>query len=115
MVAVLDRDTQEVNGPDSTAECYGQEAALFTLDFLKDRIVRLTPDTANLDTDPYGRKLRYVDVLQKDGGFRSLNQALVQQGFATFPSQYPLTYLNLYSTLEKNAKISEKGLWGACY
>ncbi len=113
-VRLLGVDTQEVNGPDSTAEGYAFEATLFTTEFLKNRAVRLTQDPANRDIDPYGRKLRYVEALQDDGAFHSLNQALVELGYATFPSQYPITNPNLYSTLEKNAKTSEAGLWGAC-
>lgn len=114
-VRLLGVDTQEVNGPDSSAECYAFEATLFTTEFLKNRAIRLTADPANRDTDPYGRKLRYVETLQDDGTFKSLNRALIELGYATFPEQYPLTNANLYSTLEENAKTDQMGLWGACY
>ena len=114
-VRLLAVDTKEINGPDSSAQCYGYEASLFTMEFLKNRAVRLSADPANEDLDPYGRKLRYVDVLQEDGSFVSLNKALLIEGYATFPSQYPTTTPDLFSALEQEAKDADMGLWGACY
>ncbi len=113
-VRLLAVDTSEVNGPDSTAECYGAEAALFTMEFLANRAVHLSADPANEDLDPYGRKLRYVDVLQEDGSFLRLNDALLSEGIATFPEQYPVTDPAHFEALEKAAQEDGKGLWGAC-
>jgi endonuclease YncB( thermonuclease family) len=113
-VRLLAVDTNEVNGPDSTAECYGPEAAEFTLEFLKNRAVLLSSDPANQDLDPYGRKLRYVDALQKDGSFLRLNDALLLEGMATYPDQYPTSTPDYFKALEKAAQEAEKGLWGAC-
>lgn len=113
-VRLLAVDTNEINGPDSTAECYGVEAALFTMEFLANRAVRLTADPANQDLDPYGRKLRYVDVLQEDGSLTRLNDALLFEGYATFPEQYPVTDPAHFENLEKQAQTQGKGLWGAC-
>lgn len=113
-VRLLAVDTNEINGPDSTAECYGIEAALFTMEFLSNRAVRLSADPANEDLDPYGRKLRYVDVLQEDGSFLRLNDALLSEGYATFPEQYPVTTPDYFKSLEQDAIDAEKGLWGAC-
>lgn len=113
-VRLLAVDTNEVNGPDSTAECYGTEATLFTMDFLKNRAVTLSADPANEDEDPYGRKLRFVEVLQEDGSFASLNEALLREGYATFPEQYPLTSPTFFATLEQEARDANKGLWGKC-
>lgn len=114
-VRLLAVDTEEINGPDSSAECYGYEATLFTTEFLMNRAVRLRADSANEDLDPYGRKLRYVDVLQEDGSFLSLNQALLTEGYASFPSEYSVTDPNMFSKLEQEAQDAKKGLWGACY
>jgi endonuclease YncB( thermonuclease family) len=113
-VRLLAVDTQEVNGLDSTAECGAYEATLFTTEFLKNRLVRLRIDEANQDEDPSGRKLRYVDAIQDDGSFLNLNKALVEEGYATFPSEYPITYPELFSTLESQAQKESKGLWGYC-
>lgn len=113
-VRLLAVDTNEVNGPDSTAECYGQEASLFTTKFLKNRAVHLLEDPANQDEDPFGRKLRYVYALQNNGEFESLNEALLQNGYATFPEEYPVTDPNKFTALEQNAQIEGKGLFGAC-
>lgn len=113
-VRLLAVDTNEINGPDSTAECYGPEATIFTMNFLKDRAVRLSADPANQDTDPFGRKLRFVDALQEDGSFLRLNDALLFEGYATFPEQYPLTNPGHFESLEKSAQSERKGLWGAC-
>lgn len=113
-VRLLAVDTNEINGPDSTAECYGPEAALFTMEFLKNRAVRLTADPANQDLDPYGRKLRYVDVLQEDGSFSRLNDALLSEGMASYPDEYPTTTPDYFKALEKQAQDEKKGLWGSC-
>lgn len=113
-VRLLAVDTNEINGPDSTAECYGIEASLFTSQFLQNRAVRLYADPANQDTDPYGRKLRYVDALQKDGSFLSLNSALLIGGYATFPSQYPVSDPEKFKAFEASAKNQGVGLWGVC-
>lgn len=113
-VRLLAVDTNEINGPDSTAECYGIEAANFTLAFLKNRAVHLSADTANVDTDPFGRKLRYVDVLQTDGSFLRLNDALLREGMATYPAQYPTSTPDYFKTLESTARANHLGLWGAC-
>ena len=113
-VRLLAVDTNEINGPDSTAECYGPQAAAFTLNFLKNRAVRLTADPANEDLDPYGRRLRYVDALQEDGSFLRLNDALLSAGMATFPEQYPVTDRAHFEALEKSAQDQNLGLWGAC-
>lgn len=113
-VRLLAVDTNEINGPDSTVECYGVEAALFTMEFLANRAVRLSADPANEDLDPYGRKLRYVDVLQKDGSFFRLNDALLSEAYATFPEQYPVSDPVHFENLEKQAQEAKKGLWGAC-
>jgi endonuclease YncB( thermonuclease family) len=113
-VRLLAVDANEINGPDSTAECYGAEAALFTTEFLKNRAVRLSADPANEDEDPYGRKLRYVEVLQEDGDFESLNKALLLEGYASFPEQYPVTAPEQFEALEKIAQEEGKGMWGAC-
>ncbi|MEK9159772.1 MAG: thermonuclease family protein [Patescibacteria group bacterium] len=113
-VRLLAVDTNEINGPDSTAECYGPEAALFTMDFLKNRAVRLTADPANEDLDPYGRKLRYVDALQSDGSFSRLNDALLREGYASYPDQYPTTTPDYFKALESQAQEAKLGLWGAC-
>lgn len=113
-VRLLAVDTNEINGPDSTAECYGYEASLFTTEFLKNRAVYLYEDPANQDEDPFGRKLRYVYALQNNGEFKSLNETLLTEGYATFPEEYPVTDPNKFSALENSAKTNSKGLWGAC-
>jgi len=113
-VRLLAVDTNEINGPDSTAECYGPEAAQFTLEFLKNRAVKLSADPANQDLDPFGRKLRYVDVLQENGTTLRLNDALLQEGIASYPDQYPTSTPDYFKSLEKQAQEANKGLWGAC-
>ncbi len=113
-VRLLAVDTNEINGPDSTAECYGIEAANFTLDFLKNRAVYLSADPANQDLDPFGRKLRYVDVLKEDGSIVRLNDALLKTGMASYPAQYPTSTPDYFKSLEDTAKANDLGQWGAC-
>lgn len=113
-VRLLAVDTPEISGPDATEECYGYEATLFTTEFLKSRIVRLRADSLNADEDPYQRKLRYVESLQDDGTFASLNEALLEQGLAQFPPEYPVTNSKAFLQMEQQAKDFEKGLWEAC-
>jgi endonuclease YncB( thermonuclease family) len=113
-VRLLAVDTNEINGPDSTAECYGIEAANFTMNFLKNRAVYLSADPANKDTDPFGRKLRYVDVLSEDGTVARLNEALLKGGIASYPSEYPTSTPDYFQSLEDSAKANQLGQWGAC-
>ena len=103
-------DTNEINGPDSTAECYGPEAAFYS-GIPPNRAIRLTADPANEDLDPYGRKLRYVDALEEDGSFAASTMPSWKKGHATFPEEYPVTDRAHFENLEKAAQDSGKGLW----
>lgn len=113
-VRLLAVDTNEINGPDSSAECYGAEAALFTMDFLKDRAVILQADPSNEDQDSFGRKLRYVFRLTASGDLLSLNEALLSEGLASFPEEYPVTQPEHFRSLQREAQAESKGLWGMC-
>jgi endonuclease YncB( thermonuclease family) len=113
-VRLLATDTAEVNGLDSNEECFGAEATTYVTYLLRNRAVTLFADGANEDEDPFGRKLRYVNILQPDGSWLNLSNLLLENGYAQFPSEYPTSYSEYFSKLESTAKDEKRGMWGAC-
>lgn len=97
-------DTPETYGQ---AECYGEQASAFTKRELdnKDVLVDLDVDTV----DRYGRALVYI--WQTDGRF--FNGRLAAEGYAqqsTFPPN--VRYVELFSSLVRDAREHRRGLWG---
>jgi micrococcal nuclease len=98
-------DTPEVYGQ---AECYGKEASAFTKRELdnKDVLVDFDVDTV----DRYGRALVYI--WHTDGRF--FNGRLAAEGYAyqsTFPPN--VRYVELFSSLVREAREHARGLWSA--
>lgn len=63
------------------------------------------------ETDKYGRLLRYVYL--QDG--RMVNEVLVKEGYARAATYPPdVKYAEKFRQLEKEAKLSGKGLWSKC-
>jgi micrococcal nuclease len=99
-------DTPEVFGGE---ECYGAAASAFTKGELAQRSVLVDFDVEK--TDRYGRALAYVWT--QDGRF--FNARLAAEGYAqqlTIPPN--VRYAELFSTLVREARESNRGLWGGC-
>lgn len=101
-------DTPESVDPRKPVQCFAVEASNINKSLVQNRIVQLEKDIS--ETDKYGRLLRYVYM---DGMF--INRYLVEEGFAR-ASTYPpdVKYQEDLSASEEEARLSGKGLWGAC-
>jgi micrococcal nuclease len=101
-------DAPEVEHPDQPAECFGEEAALFTQRSLEGRSVRIEYDIELRDR--FDRLLAYVFQ-----GGRLFNETLVVEGFA-FERSYPpnLAHQEELRRAEIDARRNRRGLWDAC-
>lgn len=103
-------DTPERLGPNTEAECYGDEAREVNAELVTDRVVYLEFD-AEL-RDQYDRLLAYVYL--SDGTM--VNAHLLERGFATTLSIPPnLKYASRFRDLARGAEERELGLWAACH
>lgn len=120
---VIDGDTIEledgerirylmVNTPETTGgknECYGSNAVQFNMDLVAGKEVELRYDVER--QDQFGRTLAYVTV---DG--MEVNRLILERGFGCLLHISPNgdDRLDEFKMLEQTAKLSMKGLWGAC-
>ena len=107
-VRLIGVDTPEVSWYGGKAECFGQEAGLYTRGRLDGRTVRLEFD---MDLrDRYGRLLAYVYV-----GDELFNLTLVQLGYAASDPVPPDTArAAAFADAEREAKAAGRGQWSAC-
>ena len=102
----------QIDAPELTDECYGQEAAAALRELLEPGDpVTLERDLALDDVDEHGRLLRYVQ-----DGPRNLNLLLVRRGAATpyFYRGERGEYADRLIRAAKRARAGKRGLWGAC-
>ena len=103
-----DIDTPETVHPSKPVECYGPQASAKNKELVEGEIILV--ELGNPERDRYGRLLGYVYV---DDLF--VNAELVKGGYAEVNSYgNPGSKLSNLLDIEKNAKKSMKGLWGAC-
>jgi micrococcal nuclease len=107
-VRLIGVDTPEVGWYGGTAECFGNEAGLFTRRRLEGRRVRLAFDADRFDR--YGRTLAYVYL-----GRELFNLTLVQRGYARADPVPPDTRMAaVFADAESQARDAGRGLWAAC-
>ena len=103
-----DIDTPETVHPNKPVECYGPQASSKNKELVEGEIIFV--ELGNPAKDRYGRLLGYVYI---DDLF--VNAELVRGGYAEVNSYgNPGSKLSNLLDIEKNAKESMKGLWGAC-
>ena len=103
-----DIDTPETVHPSKQVECYGPQASEKNKDLVEGEIILV--ELGSPEKDRYGRLLGYVYV---DDLF--VNAELVRGGYAKVNSYgNPGSKLRNLLDIEKNAKKSMQGLWGAC-
>jgi micrococcal nuclease len=110
-VRLIGIDTPETVDPRRPVGCYGPEASAFTKHLVTGRAVTLRYDRELHDR--YGRFLAYVWL----AGPRPLfvNAELVELGYArAYPFPPNTAHETLFATLERQAAIGGRGLWGAC-
>ena len=108
-VRVIGVDTPEDVAPGRPVQCWSRRAAAFTKAALEGRSVTLVLGRER--EDRYGRTLAYV---QRSDGF-DLEVELLRRGFARTltiaPNDDRATH---YRALERTARRTGAGLWGAC-
>ena len=103
-----DIDTPETVHPSKQVECYGPQASEKNKDLVEGEIILV--ELGSPEKDRYGRLLGYVYV---DDLF--VNAELVRGGYAKVNSYgNPGSKLRNLLDIEKNAKKTMQGLWGAC-
>ena len=100
-----------VDTPENTSEteCFGPEASRFNADLVEGKDVELAYDEEC--TDDYDRLLAYVTVQD-----REVNSLLVERGFACALYIPPngADRRQEFESLEDQARVDSRGLWGAC-
>ena len=103
-----DINTPETVHPTKPIECHGPQASAKNKELVEGEIILV--ELGNPEKDRYGRLLGYVYI---DDLF--VNAELVRGGYAEVNSYgNPGSKLSNLLDIEKNAKKSMKGLWGAC-
>ena len=88
--------------------CYALEAAEFLRSLIDDKDIVVTWDSAD-KVDRRGRLLVYAEL---DG--TDVNAEVIHRGNAWVPRKYPADNAVAYLRLERLARESRAGLWGAC-
>lgn len=102
-------DTPETHDPRKSVQCYGQQAAAKTKEWLLGKQVRLETDPNDSDRDKYKRLLRYVYV-----GDMLVNQELIKEGYAFTYVVFPFTKIDDFRASEAEARAANRGLWAGC-
>jgi micrococcal nuclease len=108
-------NTPEMVDPRRPVECFGHEASDFNKQLVLGATVGLEKDIS--ETDQFGRLLRYVWLGGSSTGSGQagmVNATLVREGYAQ-ASAYPpdVKYQDLFSSLQAEAALAGRGLWGA--
>ena len=110
-VRLIGIDTPESVKPNSPVECFGKEAAAFTVTLLpKDTPVRVERDVEA--RDDYGRLLGYV-IRADDALF--VNAEIVRHGYAqplTIPPN--VAHVDEFVHAARDAEAADLGLWSSC-
>lgn len=104
----LDRDVESSGMDKKTVKKLGQMASDYVKAFVEGKKVRLERDPTNEDKDRYGRLLRYVYL--EDG--TCVNAKIVQDGYAQVYESFPITKMDEFRKLQREARENNRGLWG---
>lgn len=103
-------DTPEKDHPSRPVQCYSYAATDYLAKLIGDNDVKLVADPTNNNRDRYDRLLRYVYL--PDGTL--LNAKLIEDGYGFAYTSFPVTKMNEFLELERQAKEGSRGLWGSC-
>ncbi|MCX6157501.1 MAG: thermonuclease family protein [Ignavibacteriota bacterium] len=104
----LDKDAESSGMDKKTIKKLGQLASDYVKGFVEGNKVRLERDPTNEDKDRYGRLLRYVYL--EDG--TCVNAKIVQDGYAQVYESFPITKMDEFRKLQREARENNRGLWG---
>jgi micrococcal nuclease len=105
-VRLMGIDTPETKDPRKPVQCFGLTAAAKTKELLEGKTASFQKDSKE-SLDKYGRELLYVYA--PDG--MMVNRYLVAEGYAFATPQYHFDRREEFVNLEKESRISSKGLW----
>ena len=108
-VRYLGINTPEITHTDKPNDCYALEAKKFNENFVLNKYVKLYKDT--LDTDKYGRLLRYVYTNGENVNLKFLELGAAKSLIIPPNNNYSRKIIEL----ENTAKLKKLGLWGLCY
>lgn len=103
-------DTPEKDHPRKPVQCFSYEATGHLKELLGDSDIKLEADPTNTNRDRYDRLLRYVYL--PDGTL--LNAKMIEDGYAFAYTSFPVTKMDEFLRLEKEAREANRGLWGSC-
>lgn len=89
-------------------DCYAREAAEFLRSLILNRDVTITFDSG----DKVGRRGRLLVYVEVDG--KDINAEVIRGGYGWVPRAFRADRKPYYLQLEKAARTTKKGLWGAC-
>lgn len=104
-VRIIGIDTPETKDPRKPVQCFGHEASAKAYELLFDKQVMLSIPKFESE-DKYGRQLAYVQVNNLDYG-----AMMISEGYAYHYSRFPHNRMELYKTLETQARDAGSGLW----
>jgi micrococcal nuclease len=100
-----------IDTPESTTqtECFGPEAKLLNESLVAGKEITLRYDEEC--TDDYDRLLAYIEISGQE-----INRVIVERGYACVLHISPNgdDVVDEYDALETEARMLDKGLWGAC-
>jgi micrococcal nuclease len=105
-----------VEAPDTAPQpmCFGRETEEYVGEMIKQASERVWLEQDVSERDGEDRLPRYV-WLDPLGARRMLNEVLLAEGYARAAIFPPDTrYEGRFLTIEKDARISKRGLWGVC-
>lgn len=103
-------DTPEKDHPSKPVQCFSYAATNYLTELIGDNDVKLVADPTNSNRDRYDRLLRYVYL--PDG--TNVNAKMIEEGYAFAYTSFPVTQMDEFLTLEKQAREANRGLWNAC-
>jgi micrococcal nuclease len=105
-----------VAAPDTAPQpmCFGRETEEYVGEMIKEASERVWLEQDVSERDGADRLPRYV-WLDPLGAKRMLNEVLLAEGYARAAILPPDTrYEDRFLTIEKDARVSKRGLWGVC-
>jgi len=104
----LEKDAESSGMDKKTIKKLGQLASDYVKGFVEGKKVRLERDPTNDDKDRYGRLIRYVYLEDET----CVNAKIVQDGYAQVYEQFPITKMDEFRKLQREARENNRGLWG---
>lgn len=104
----LGRDAELSKQDKATVRKLGKIASDYVKGFVEGKNVRLERDPVNEDKDKYGRLLRYIYL--EDG--TCVNAKIIADGYAQVYDKFPISKLEEFRKLQREARENRRGLWG---